>query len=155
MMQALNKGDKSMVDNLTFLDGAKLVRTYQNGTLVMVWHGGTTINVYHQMHDGSIEPTTCYNISDKNGEPLSANKVEEPMNETYVNQFIVSKGEIGVYETWDLYIDGDLQPVFVESVNVSHAGDGYDVAHYNSNQGHITTETVTATDVIQTVGKQH
>lgn len=64
------------------LDGVKLVKAYEFGACetVMVWHGGTTTNVY-SVCDGTWEETTCFNVSDANGKPVSREEIEDHMEE--------------------------------------------------------------------------
>lgn len=64
------------------LDGAKLVKAYEYGVCeaVMVWHGGTTTNVY-LVCGGSWDEMTCFNVSDANGESVSREVMADHMDE--------------------------------------------------------------------------
>lgn len=63
------------------LDGAQLVKTYHNGfnDVVMVWHGGTTINIYTVDHEGTWDSVDVFSLSNDEGEPCEREEVREHM----------------------------------------------------------------------------
>lgn len=71
-----------MNDITKALDGAKAVvtRDMPSTTVVAVWNGGTTVNVWTVI-DGKWSNTDAFNLSDGNGEPVKREEMVEHMNE--------------------------------------------------------------------------
>lgn len=65
----------------------------------------------------------------------------------------VLEGWYQIHEQWPMYVDGDLRPVYVETVHVrSRDDDQFDVDHYGPEGIHLTKLTLTTKDVTETLG---
>lgn len=62
------------------LDGAKAVTVDDSNAvhygLIVVWHGGTTFNVYTGTGMDELQEVDVFNVSDENGRPVDRNTVE-------------------------------------------------------------------------------
>lgn len=62
------------------LDGAKLVKVDLPLRQLAVWHGGVTINTYGV---GTLNPITCFSLSDDKGRPRERAAVEQHIEEFF------------------------------------------------------------------------
>lgn len=65
------------------INGAQLTRVIDDAGswVVLVWHGGTTVNVWVDTMGGTWKNTTCFNVSDELGRPLGIEEMQEKLRE--------------------------------------------------------------------------
>ena len=64
------------------LDGARAVEFDESGAKFVVWHGGTTFNVYHTTHDaGFVRELTMFSVSDDEGYALDDEAARDRIDE--------------------------------------------------------------------------
>lgn len=67
---------KTMTDYNRAMDEAEAVKVSDDSRIIVVWHGGTTFNVFMRSHttDIDLEEADVFNVSDEKGRPVSREK---------------------------------------------------------------------------------